>query len=700
MRTLPITRFVAVILPAVLMLCLLSCSADDPQHAATSQKVLAPTAGAALLRALDPGPQAIFNGEFLSLENLSQDRSSASFRYILGNDAFDFRLAVRTADCPDGAPSREFCVRPKVAGNSALSLADFAATRLDSGDVAFWIQPASSPPEQDPDSHQFSGWFLYACACWALLALALLLSLPGVFARRSCEAWQTDLILVSASAGIRLLMATFGPGDLVSVEFSNLFRGGESQLYGPGPDPLLLPLIHMMGNGDRTVVVVNLLLGSLCPSLLLGFLRRIPAIPEINRIAAAILLVFLPLPVRYAGEFNRTTLVLFLSLLCLASYAQLLTARRFGTIDLIRRLATVVAAVSLTAMIRPEGGLILLPLCLLLLTNLDSPGRLRSLAALTLAAAAFGLFYLESLSVNPVLMNYTARTIPFSSRLTSIFNPANQTWLDPGFTPAAWILLSVMGIFRFLRRRDPFGSWALFCLVGLGFYYAIMPTGQEGIVQLASARYQTLAAIPLAILVAEGAAPIIARDAGRPLVVVGIGRILMTILTVLSVLQATRSVTGPTDIDYEYLLLREWLPELPKDSEIHYVHGAGGRRQVFDVSLRPPEFLSFLVNRPDITWHDWPFDPGTPGQPRFFLLPSVCTEADVMLRMTGHDPALADVAEACTQASRAASPVPFRFQNVPYRRFLDSRTGNGVIPIGLFPLPDPRIASPDGSSGS
>jgi hypothetical protein len=576
--------------------------------------------------------------------------------------------------------SRDFCVVPDGGAPAGLSLAAWVAAHLDASTATFWITVVpAAPPQADASpapARRVVPWFRVAQGLWLVLAAVFVAGLVRRLRRGRLQPWLVHATLLATSLVVRLLVATWGPGDL-SLNLDTVFYGRENLRYGTGPDPILIPLVRLLAGDDRTVIAFNLLVGALCPSVLLAFLRRLDFADERTRVIAAILLAFLPLPVRFSGECNRQALTLFLALTSLWGLAGI----RRGTV--VSGVAITIAAASLTFMTRPEGALVLILLGLLALVLTASRGTGWPVAAAAGAASLFLVYYLDFHLGNATSQTYAARS-PGWIRLALLASPTAQTWLDPRFTPMVVLFGMGMGMTGGLRKDFPHRAWAAFSLIGLGFLFAVMPGSEGGILQLANARYQTLSAIPLVLLAAGGASGLCDLPSGPPTTSLRIRRILLGAVALFSVNVASQAVQGPTDADYEYLALREWVADLPPGSEIHHVYGWGRHRKVDDLSLHAPDYLSAVLHRPDVAWYEWPYEPGRPGHPRFFLLPAACTEARVA---RSQDPAFESFLAACDDGLRAADPTPWRQARFPFRRFLDARVGGGSIPIGLYRLP-------------
>ncbi len=611
--------------------------------------------------------------------SISIGRQEVWARYILDGRPVSVLLTRRIGDCQPGISSRDFCVIADGGHEAGPCLATTIAARLDAVQAAFWVSvvPAAIQPVHSSSEHQgrIIPWFQVAGLFWLVLATILVV----VFVRRllndGFDAWFIDLILVASSLVVRLLAATWGPGDIF-MNLSNVFYGQENLRYGAGADPILVPLVRLLAGDDRTVIAFNLAVGSLCPSLFLAFLRRIDFSEERTRVAAAVMLAFLPLPVRFAGECNRQALVLFLGLAALWGLGGIRRDARFTGF------ATAVAGASLAFMTRPEGSLILILLGLLAAALAWKRGTWWPILAFATAAAIFIVYYLDFHAGNSTSQTYVSRT-PVAIRLAFLASPTAQTWLDPRFTPMIVIMTMAIGIRDSFREDCSVGTWAVFSLIGLGFMYVVMPGSPGGAIQLAHARYQTLSAIPMILLAARGSTGLLGLPFCHLAPRIRVGRCLLGATALLSLVVSSKAVLGPTDVDFEYLALREWVADLPRNSEIHQVYGTGKFRHVEDLSLRSPDYLSRILHRPDVTWLEWPYESGNPENPRFFLLPAACTEARVDV-----DSAMrfAEFLDACKSGLAAANPTPFRLARFPFRRFMDARTGNGSITVGLYPL--------------
>lgn len=663
-----------------------------PSPALPPARVLGPAVQARLLPLLTPPPDGIPDVGTVAFLGLSIGRDAVTVRYALPSGEVQLRLIDPDLPCDDCPACASFRVLAPGQG-PARAIARWVAGRVDGPAATFWTpivldgtpgrtlqtRIAPSIAQGDP-GRGFGPWFRLAQVAWFTLFAALLVALwPGIRAPGPDGPSLAAPLLFAGSLLLRLVSANWGPGDMHL--YFPAFYGVEELHYGAGPDPILIPLLRLLEGTERTVIVLNLLAGALCPVMLLAFLDRARFSTPNARLLAAIVLMFLPLPIRHSGEGNRHAVLLFLGLASLWGLAVVESGRRWLG-------ATVaVSATLLTFMTRPEGALILGVQACFLASRLHAPTRRTAWMSGVFAAGGavfLAYLFLYHLSNRGVM---TSHSEAYFARFTFQrgLSPATLTWLDPRYTPFAVTLAAALGAVRGLHRRSPEITWVFGCLLGMGWFFAAMPTADWGEMQLTNARYQTLSFPLVAILAGEGGALVLERlaSAARPrrvLAWLGLAAVLGA-----GMVYANRLVLPPTDVDHEYLLMKQWVRDLPPDSEVHFLYGRNEHRTVEDFAFPVPFYLSRIVRRPDVTWHEWPFDASRPGRPRFFFLQSACAEAPRIVLKTA---AIDQLGRDCLAAMSLCSPTPFRLSVVPYRVLLDARPRDGSIPIGLFPFLD------------
>lgn len=648
--------------------------ADGPKG--NSSHGIPPEAGPLLLERLKVPGGSIPEAGQATLLSISIRKADVEIHYDTEQGPARFLVRRHEGGCDGGVASRWVCVESDCARVACTAIARWIGRRIDAEAGNIW----QSLPSVSWWRSIRGTWVGIAGACWVVLLVVLLAAAVRRIRNREWDLLWIDLVLVLSALAVRLLVATWGPGAL-SPNLTSLMTAREQDSHGVGPYPLAALLLALFDGGDRPFVVMNLVAGSLAPALLHAFLRCTGSGGRRLGILAALVLVFLPLPIRFAGEANRQTLILFLSLVSLWGVARI----RRGAVWTSLGAATV--GTLLTFMTRPEGVLLFVPLGLLALVRFGREGTTLSLGAVGVSLVGF-VFYFLALPHefgNTSGLHLTQTALGWF-HFKSLISPVFQSWLNPGFTPFAFILLMFLGALVAVRDRRFIGLWALAFLVFLGPIFSLYPPGLGGKVDIENVRFQTLSFVSLSILAALGTMAVLDRLNGLQKAGRLMGGALLAAVVVVSCFRSYGQVLGPVDIDHEYAYLTRWVTELPQDAEVHYIDQWGDGRVSSDISLRAPAAgLSWVLGRPDVTWHSWPYDPGRPGRPRFLLFPALCGHA----RTIKDEGDLSMLVEKCELLLRVADPVPFRQGWVTARRFVDSRPDARWLPIGLFRYPVP-----------
>lgn len=600
------------------------------------------------------------------LEAISILQSTILVSVFMETGSADFLIERRHGACDKGTSFPRVCVTATCTGSCCDALTGAIGSRATRDAGRIWSTP------RPPWLEGIQGpWMIIASLCWIVLLVVLGIVLVGRVRNGHWDRLSASLVLFLSGFAVRLLVATWGPGAL-SPNLIGVMAHGSHDTYGVGPYPLLALLLSCFGGADRTLIITNLFLGALCPVVLHSLVRRLAGGGERVAVLAAMVLLFLPLPIRFAGEGNRQPLVLLLTLVALWGAARIEHRR------VLLGLAATLAAAFLAFLTRPEAAMLLVPLGLMALVRFAWDGLRWPLVAVGIAFTGFATYLL----LGPYDLTNTSGMHLAEQRiglehLRNVLDPTYQSWLDPRFTPGAFILLLMLGGIASMRARRADGLLALGILVFLGPLYSLLPSASDQGFSIENVRFQTLATIAVAILAAVGALVIIERLAdvrpSRKALLAGIAAAFVAFTAGWSY----RFVLGPTDADQEYGLLRQWVIELPAGAEIHFISGD------MDISLRAPIALSRILDRRDVTWHAWTPDRGRSDKPRFLLYPAYCGHRK-MPAVVGHE--LLDA--RCRNAMREADPVPFRFGWVTSRRFVDATPSDEWLPVGLYKLPN------------
>ena len=413
-------------------------------------------------------------------------------------------------------------------------------------------------------------------------------------------------VLLLVSALPRILLATFGPGDLQPKLVTALTESGANPRYGSAPLALLQMVLTVAPRHFDTLIATNLVFGSLAPLVLAAFVR-VAAAPrdsaeetrttDLLAYLAGGLLALQPLTVRHSGEAGHQAFLLFLGLLATWALARYL---RDGGL---RRLLLFAAAAVLTFQTRPEAAL-LFPLWGLLVPAVCGwPGLLRRWPP-TRAMAAVGVFallaalWVASLRLG-LMQSLQAGTGESSSRwLPALADvPRFSILLDASYTSVVALALAGLGLLAGLLQRRRFALWTLLALLFLVAYVSRFPIRP---LQLYSARYQAISLVPFAIAAAWGLVAVHAL--ARRLL--GRGAALACLVAALAGVAATswtpfRAVSTPRTVDLEMALLRDAVPALPEGTTVYVVPHRD------DIGIKQPYTFVPHVLAVNQDWKPW-----------------------------------------------------------------------------------------------
>jgi hypothetical protein len=525
--------------------------------------------------------------------------------------------------------------------------------------------------------HPAEVWLVVSQILWVALAVLLAWALmararrPG--GRRRDLAAGTALFV--GALGLRVAVATWGPGDLF-LNVAEIFWGQPSPFYGNAPNGLLLMLMRVAPERVETLIVVTLILGSL--SVVVAHLLARELDPKDRRLAWAVALIVAvqPVLVRFSGEANRQMYVLFLGALALWAW---LRWERTG-----RWLDAALAAVAATLCVhsRPEAFPILLLLPLASVLRLRT-GAFRIASWLVLGGifAGYALYYgtmfhtsnMESVYVGNILSLYHF-----------FLGPEVNLWLDPSFTPWALIALVPLGLAGGLLGRRRWVAWTGLALLGLAFIASSMPTGLQGMRQLASARYQTLAVLFASLLAGQGVIvllDLVRRYRPRGQIVAA----LVIAATVISTgVVPFRGVTKPTTLDHEYRLMKTWILALPHRAEVFQPYNY----RYNDIGLRDVIHLGRTMGRDDLNWFNWPGDWRPSLNPQVFWLQASCGVAEHIAEVFPDvDQSTPALARTCREVSAHLEDHLLLSAELPFRAFLNADRDRGTLTVGMYEIP-------------
>ena len=408
--------------------------------------------------------------------------------------------------------------------------------------------------------HPAEVWLLVNQVLWVAFGILLSWILAARLRRGS---WRRDLLegaaLFGAALGLRLAVATWGPGELF-LNVAEVFSRQPATFYGNAPGGLLIMLLRVLPTRIETLVMVTLVLGSLSVVMVRLLASELVPGDRVFSWAAALILMVQPVLVRFSGEANRQMYVLFLGTTAL--WAWLRWERRGRPLDA----AVAALAATLCVHSRPEAFPILLLLLLATALRIGGGAKLAaSWGGLALVVGGYAAYYRDTFLTSNVDSIYVGNLMTVDR---FFLGSEVNLWLDPAFTPAALIVLLVAGLGFGAWQRQRWIAWVAAGLLGLAFVASSMPSGENGGRQLGSARYQTLAVLLATLLAAWGAARSVRFAArwgrlGRAGAAAG-----LVFAVVATGILPFRGVTKPTTLDHEYRLMKQWVQELPMRAEV------------------------------------------------------------------------------------------------------------------------------------
>ena len=529
---------------------------------------------------------------------------------------------------------------------------------------------------------------IFLSLCWLLLVVMLVAQAFQASTRLQRPLVATYLPLLIGSLAIRFFLATWGPGDIRQLDGGFIVDGALGSSYGQTTVVLARFLTFIPIPRDHLLVLISLLGGSIAPLLVLAGAYRL-GLSRFGSLSVALVICFHPWLVRSAGEGSRMGLVLFLG----AVYLWALVERRPGR----RLLAYVTACCAAALLLRTRPETVLFVGFGVGLQFLFPPmaGKrdlaYRGLATFVLATLALlqlallnesgGLGQADSATSNALSMMLSMAEFPYS--------PSVMNHLDPNFTPIAAIAVYFVGVFVAFWKRTGWMLWTVACLLLYSIPLLGVPRAPDGLMQLASARYQTLTYIPFALIAGVGMEWLVARCLEfrvpywhrRIAIIVVVGGL------VASWVPPLVGVTQPTAQDDEYRMLREALVKLPANSRVYSIYEFPA-----DVGLVPPDSLTGALDREDVVWRRWPVDLQTSDSPQFLATQSAC---EFLLYKARADSSFATAVgsepgyQACIAARQLVDsvvPPPFTEQTIELRDYLMAGESRGQATIGLYRL--------------
>ena len=429
---------------------------------------------------------------------------------------------------------------------------------------------------------------------------------------------------------------------------------------------------------------MSLVLGSLAPVFAALFVAEASG----RRLAGALTgatVALQPLFIRFSGEMNRQ-----MQVLALASFAPYALARhhRRGTTS---PLLLFVAASVLCLETRPESFLLVVP-CLSY-SLIVPAGRRRSgrgrgrLARAGLAHAAVCVVVIAELAGGSNYVFSSGYVATFIDAGLFVPCPPSTVWLDPRFTSMAFVALAVLGLVLGVYRRDRLVVWSAVAL-----YLVSWPSSrvQPAHLDLASARYATLAILLFCVLAAQGAVVLVdwcARQRSR-LRALGLAATAAAVLV--SSLPPLRVVLPPRTIDREYAFVREQVRALPADATIYYVYS-----DTEDMGLRPGRYLPTVLGLPRQRWLPWPPTTGPLADNSFYYHTGSCSfDADPPPDKALTERARQDIRETlrrCRRAWSAHGAHPRAEATLPAAPFTNDWYATETLRVGSYEMP-PRIS--------
>jgi len=525
--------------------------------------------------------------------------------------------------------------------------------------------------------HPAEIWLLVNQILWVALGIFIAWALIGRLRLQTGRrrALLTGALLFSGALGLRLVFATWGPGDLF-LNVAEIFWGQPSTFYGNAPNGLLLMILRVAPARVETLVVVTLILGSL--SVVVAHLLAGEIDTEDRRFpwAVALIVAIQPVLVRFSGEANRQMYVLFLGSLSLWAW---LRWERTG-----RALDAGLAAIAATLCVhtRPEA----FPILLLLpaITALPLRGGARRLGSWVVLAAVFlgyAVYYGTTFHTSNMESVYVGNLLSLHH---FFLGPEVNLWMDPAFTPWALIALVPVGLAAGIWRRRRWIAWVGSGLLGLAFIASSMPSGLDGMRQLASARYQTLAVLFASIVAGHGVVALLDLAVGLRRHAQAAAAAVIAVAVIATGVAPFPGVTKPTTQDHEYRLMKSWILELPLRAEVFQPY----TYRYNDLGLRDVIHLARSLDRDDLNWFNWPEDWRPSPNPQLFWEQSVCTvAAHVDEVFPDLDQSTPQLAVTCREVAGHLREHRVLSAEIPFRAFLNADRDRGTLEVGMYEIP-------------
>lgn len=494
----------------------------------------------------------------------------------------------------------QFAVISRTKDEGLLQLAQKVATILAAGDFeGIWIEREPSPTAIHEQSIFVANNPL--SLLWILLFILLIIGVtfhakPVLF---------LGVLLFIGSWLIRFAFGPVGPGN--EVIFFNQ--------YGLAPQALLSLFSFLGGPTVGQVVGTARILGSLAP-VFLAFaifgLRR----DWLLALATGIILSIQPLLIRFSGDCERQSYVIFLGSVAIWAVTVFLKSRG-STLKTVVSFVILALSIFLCVESRPEAFTIV-PIVLLL----GWPGnvfRKRTVILWIYGALIAGLVIYRFPGDLSKAGNFTV------SNLFDVF-------FDPVFTsPLTFSLVIVAGLIGTIQRNRVV-VWAVASL-------AIVQTIALGwpAVDVLFARFHTVGFLPFAFLSATAVVSLLDKLTGKIAWLrahkVMLATIMFVIIAVSGVKQF-KSVLSPIPIDLEFQFLVENIPKLPNEAQVYYP------RSDSDGDFRAFAALTRLVKRPDVRWLEWGKPGAAPNRPQFFYMHSMCNANPMPISKEALEPRL------------------------------------------------------------
>lgn len=525
--------------------------------------------------------------------------------------------------------------------------------------------------------------------------------LVAAVAEHRCAGWRWLVALVSlvlGAATVRVLLATFGPGDLI-YNISSVFHDDPSysDRLGGGAVAFYRAFFLVLPRRPESIVYVNIALGALTPLFVFAHLRFL-AFRRGVAWASAALLAFMPTLIVYSGNSSRQTLLLASVAVALMAHARFLKERRT------RDLVVSVLAASFCAFVRPDGVLV---------------GAFWALQALFLGACtreirrpqwmAFGaivglsLISVVSSGSGGMLVDEWLRA---DTWIRAWIFLRNAVVLNAEYTPVVVVGLAAIGVGAAFVEPSRRGLviYAALAIAGVAIAFTPMVTYPR---QLTDSRYQVSSYLFLVLLAATGI-ELLARAASRL-------RHPKTVLTTVGVLAffslgSYFDLFMPHDIDAEFRFLRTHMPELPRNAVIYTapLGDAGcdsGDGQVLELGLTPPFGLRQALGRKDLTWETWPPRAPYPDRPLLYYAAASCfsmpqqklSELYPLIMEDLYFPqALREHYDAvrcrCRQALQLVGQRPIAEAHLPARSWSRIRYERSRVPVGFYEVEPSDLA--------